>query len=104
MAIKYKNFSAVTKRWAVPIAIVLLPGGFVLLALGWVYKIWQTGKPVADLERTEVADPATASVVARIMGAAAIKARRASTPLPVDPAPRRIRGHPADEPQEHATL
>ena len=38
MANKYKFFSAATKRWAFPIAVVLLPGGFVLLAFAWFYK------------------------------------------------------------------
>jgi hypothetical protein len=33
-----QKISAVTRRWALPIAVILLPGGFVLLAFTWVYK------------------------------------------------------------------
>jgi len=39
VAIKYKFLSAATKRWAFPIAVVLLPGGIVLLAFAWFYKM-----------------------------------------------------------------
>ena len=39
MTNKYQGWSAVTKRWAFPIAAILLPGGFVVLAFSWVYKI-----------------------------------------------------------------
>ena len=39
MAIKYKFLNAATKRWAFPIAVVLLPGGIVLLAFAWFYKM-----------------------------------------------------------------
>ena len=39
MTNKYHVWRAVTKRWAFPIAAVLLPGGFVVLAFSWVYKI-----------------------------------------------------------------
>ena len=39
VAIEYKFLSAATKRWAFPIAVVLLPGGIVLLAFAWFYKM-----------------------------------------------------------------
>jgi len=39
VAIKYKFLNAATKRWAFPIAVVLLPGGIVLLAFAWFYKM-----------------------------------------------------------------
>ena len=93
-----------TKRWAVPIAIVLLPGGFVLLALGWVYKIWQSGKPVAAVEVAEVVTPPFSSALAKILTAASVKTQRAPAATRANPTPRRPRGQPADEPQEHATL
>lgn len=93
-----------TERWAVPIAIVLLPGGFVLLALGWVYKIWQTGKPVAVVEVAEVVDSPSPTALARILAAASIKTQRAPVTLLANAAPRHPRGQPTDEPQEHATL
>lgn len=104
MEIKHKTFSAVTKRWAVPIAIVLLPGGFVLLALGWVYKIWQSGKPVASVEVAEVVNPPFSSALAKILAAASVKTQRAPAAPHENSVPRRPRGQPADEPQEHATL
>lgn len=103
MAIKYKKIGAVTKRWAAPIAIVLLPGGFVLLALGWMYKIWQIEKPVAPVEAAEVAERAPAGAVGRMLATATLKVRRAHAVLAADLTTRRPRGRPADQPQEHVT-
>jgi len=40
VAAKHKFFSATTKRWALPVAVILLPGGFVVLAMAWACKLF----------------------------------------------------------------
>ena len=54
VAIKYKFLHAATKRWAFPIAVVLLPGGFVVLAFALFYKmVLPKRKAAADAEAGE---------------------------------------------------
>jgi hypothetical protein len=57
---KYKFFSATTKRWALPVAIILLPGGFAVLAIAWAYKLFGApGKATPrDATPTHTADAA----------------------------------------------
>jgi hypothetical protein len=45
VAAKYKFFSATTKRWALPVAIILLPGGFVVMAIAWACKLFGSPNP-----------------------------------------------------------
>ena len=62
MAIKYKFLHAATKRWAFPVAVILLPGGFVVLAFALFYKmVVPKRRAAADVKPAE---PAAGSFVA----------------------------------------
>lgn len=53
---RYDNFARLTLRWAIPTAAILLPGGFVLLAFGWVFKRVAT-RPVKAPAPPATTDP-----------------------------------------------
>ncbi len=63
---KYKFLSAATKHWAFPIAVVLLPGGFVVFAFAWFYKmVLPKRRAAADVKDGEpVAVAATGNFIA----------------------------------------
>ena len=65
VAINYRFLSTATKRWAFPIAIVLLPGGFVLLAFAWCYKaVLPKRRRAADVKAAEPVVAARGNLIA----------------------------------------
>jgi len=111
VAIKYKFLHAATKRWAFPIAVVLLPGGFVVLAFALFYKIVlpkrRAGADVKAAEPVAVA-PAGSFVTAMRMYSARARyelnsARERQNTLreaAARPAPRAV----ATDPRQETTI
>ena len=75
MAIKYKFLNATTKRWAFPIALVLLPGGFVVLAFALFYKIVLPKRSAAA--DVKAAEPVPVAVVGSFVAAMRMYSARA---------------------------
>ena len=75
MAIKYKFLNAATKRWAFPIALVLLPGGFVVLAFALFYKIVLPKRSAAA--DVTAAEPVPVAVVGSFVAAMRMYSARA---------------------------
>ena len=103
VTIKYKFLSAATKRWAFPIAAVLLPGGIVLLAFAWFYKmILPKRSPAADVKTGEPVPVAAGSNFIAVMRMYSERARQRQNAL------REAAARPAHaappEPRQEATV
>ena len=100
VTIKYKFLSAATKRWAFPIAAVLLPGGIVLLAFAWFYKmILPKRSSAADVKAGEPVPVAAGGNFIAVMRMYSERARQRQN------ASREAAAHAAPaEPRQEATI